>query len=61
VGASATANRRAAQTRCPCMRRCSPSYAYRRFARVQSALCGRITPVPPSCLNASPGAEHKEA
>ena len=25
------------------MRRCSPSYAYRRFAKVQSAICGRIT------------------
>ena len=43
MGASATADRRAAQTRCPCMRRCSPSYACRRFARVQSAICGRIT------------------
>jgi hypothetical protein len=31
-------DRRAAQTRCPCMRRCSPSYVYRRFARVQSAI-----------------------
>jgi len=27
---------RAAQTRCPCMKRCSPSYAYRRLAAVQS-------------------------
>ena len=48
VGACATADRRAAQTGCPCIRRCSPSYAYRRFARVQSAICGRITPIPRS-------------
>jgi hypothetical protein len=36
VGATDTADHRAAQTRC--MRRCSPSYAYQRFARVQSAM-----------------------
>ena len=36
MGATDTADRRAAQTRC--MRRCSPSYADQRFARVQSAM-----------------------
>ena len=36
VGATDTADCRAAQTRC--MRRCSPSYAYQRFAMVQSAM-----------------------
>lgn len=37
-GSGSAGRRRAAQTRCSCMRRRSSSYFYRRFVRVQSAI-----------------------